>query len=525
MCPVDNIENLYSNEFNEYCKKQREENKCEFYTNTKNKSGRTTVLAKKILYDLKELSPSHTEDLIEICKKEDLCPSEMAGLLARDASVIVADYNYIFNPSIRDTFFLKTNKKLESSIIIVDEAHNLPKRVREHLTERLSNFMLHRAVKEAEKFGYKEATEKLQFILNVLNEMADELNREKEEKIIKKEKFIEKIKESYDYDKLIGEFSLIGDDIRETQKQSYIGSISSFLEVWLGQDKGYARILSRTETAKAPLTILSYRCLDPSLITKEVIDNSYSTILMSGTLTPTFMYKDILGFKDAVEKEYPNPFPEKNRLNLIVPETTTKFTRRNENEFNKIAEVCTNLTEIIPGNCALFFPSYSLRDSIYKHINKNKKEIILEKPGLSKKEKHNLLEEFKSHKDKGAILLGVASGSFGEGIDLPGDLLNAVIIIGLPLEKPTLEIKELIDYYDKKFAKGWEYGYIYPAMIKTMQNAGRCIRSENDKGVVIFLDERYVLPRYYKCFPPDYGIKISKMYKEMVMDFFNKKDS
>jgi len=524
MCPVDNIEKLYPNEFNEYCKKQREENKCEFYSNTKKKSGRATVLAKKILDDLKELNPSHTEDMVDICKKEKLCPFEMASLLAKGASIIIADYNYIFNPGIKDNFFLKADKRLENSIIIVDEAHNLPRRVRELLTERLSNFMLHRAIKEAEKFNYEEVAEKLSFILGVLDELADDLNKEKEEKVIRKEEFVDKIKEIYDYDELIGELALIGDDIREKQKQSYIGSIAGFLEAWLGQDECYARILSKTVTAKAYLTILSYRCLDPSLITKDVVNNCYASILMSGTLTPTFMYKDILGFEKAIEKQYSSPFPKKNRLNLIVPETTTKFTRRNENEFNKIANVCVNLTNLIPGNCALFFPSYFLRDSVYKYINKNKKEVILEKPRLNKKEKQDLIEKFKSHKDKGAILFGVATGSFGEGIDLPGDLLKAVIVIGLPLERPSLEIKELIDYYNKKFAKGWEYGYIFPAITKTLQNAGRCIRSETDRGIIIFLDERYSWKNYYKCFPLELEIKITKNYDKLIKEFFEKKD-
>ena len=117
--------------------------------------------------------------------------------------------------------------------------------------------------------------------------------------------------------------------------------------------------------------------------------------------------------------------------------------------------------------------------------------------------------------------MGVAAGSFVEGVDLPGDFLKCVIVVGLPLEKPSLEVKELIDYYDIRYGKGWQYGYIYPAMIKTMQNAGRCIRSETDKGVVVFLEERYANPQYYNCFPPDYGVKISKMYKERVKEFFN----
>ena len=133
----------------------------------------------------------------------------------------------------------------------------------------------------------------------------------------------------------------------------------------------------------------------------------------------------------------------------------------------------------------------------------------------------NLLDEFKKHKEEGSVLLAVTAGNFGEGVDLPGDLLKAVIVVGLPLQKPSLEIKELINYYDKKFQKGWDYAYIYPAIIKVLQNAGRCIRSEEDKGVIIFLDERFAWESYYKCFPTDQDIKISKLYEKKVEEFFN----
>ncbi len=92
--------------------------------------------------------------------------------------------------------------------------------------------------------------------------------------------------------------------------------------------------------------------------------------------------------------------------------------------------------------------------------------------------------------------------------------------MGLPLEKPSLETKELIRYYDEKFGKGWDYGYIMPAVTRALQNAGRCIRSEKDKGVMIFLDERYSWPSYIKCFPDDWDIKITVDYKEEIANFF-----
>ena len=134
--------------------------------------------------------------------------------------------------------------------------------------------------------------------------------------------------------------------------------------------------------------------------------------------------------------------------------------------------------------------------------------------------KQQFLKKFKSYKKQGAVLLGTTSGSFGEGIDLPGDFLKAVIVVGLPLQPPDLETKELIKYYDKKFQKGWDYGYILPAITKALQNAGRCIRSEKDKGIIIFLDERYSWPTYKKCFPIDWNLEITLEYEQKIKDFF-----
>jgi DNA excision repair protein ERCC-2 len=521
MCALGEVEGLYANEFREYCKKLRDDDACEFYVNTKKKSGRPTLKAMSVMEDLKVLSPMHCEKLGEFCKSEKLCPYEMSSFLAKEATVIIADYYYIFNPDIRNTFFNKSGKELEKSIIIVDEAHNLPRRCRELMSSNLSNFTLKRAIKEAAKFGYDDAREKLYDVMDSLEVMSNDLDFRKDEKLIKKKIFVDKVK---DYDNSISEFSFAADDIREKQKKSYVGSVGSFLGAWTGEDKGFVRVLSKKLGSREPFINLMYKCLDPSLVAKEVISGAYSLICMSGTLTPTFMYKDILGFNDVKEKVFGSPFPKTNRLSLIVPETTTKYTRRSEDEFKKMAKVCADIVNLVPGNSLVFFPSYALRDSVYAHfLELCKKEIFIEKPRLSKEDKHSLLEDFKKCKDKGACLMGVTAGSFGEGVDLPGDFVKCVIVVGLPLERPSLEVKELIDYYDLKYGKGWDYGYIFPAMIKTLQNAGRCIRSEKDKGVVIFLDERYVEPKYYNCFPPDYGVKISKMYKERIKEFFEKK--
>ncbi len=523
MCPIPGTDKLGSGEFYDYCKSQRADDKCEFYVNTRKKSGRPTIKALNILDYLKKLGPCACEKITRICCDEKLCPYEISLLLAAEAQVIIADYYHIFHPTISKNFLQRAKKELANSIIVVDEGHNLPRRARDLLTSKLSNFILKRAINEAKKFKYNETKENLEMLRDVLLELAEDLNNKKEEKLISKNAFVEKVKLKKDYDELIAELEFIGDEVREKQKKSYIGSISHFLEAWLGQDDAFARILSKKEGYKEPYIVLSYRCLDPALLTKNVVNNAYSVILMSGTLTPTNMYHDLLGFQNVIEKEFDSPFPSINKLSLIIPETTTKFTKRDEEQYKKIADILSKITNAVPGNCAVFFPSYKLRDDIDRHFQYLcRKTTFYEVPNLSNNEKKELLEKFKSYKDNGAVLLGVASGSFSMSIDLPGDLLKAVVVVGLPLERPDLETKELIDYYDKKYGQGWNYGYVYPAIAKCLQGAGRCIRSETDKGIVVFLDERFAWSNYFKCFPKDLNIKVTRLYMEKIKEFFGR---
>ncbi len=520
MCVQDHVQDLYASEFHEYCKSVKEKHECEFYENTKKKDGKPTVKAKQVISELKRISPAHSEQIIEVCKEARLCPYEMSTILAREANVIIADYYYIFNPTISENFFMKIGKKLEDSIVIIDEGHNLPGRIRNLFTARLSTFILDRAIREAKKFKFHELVPKLKEIKHLVKISSEKIKET--ESLVEKEEFIQGIKEIDDYDELVSDFESAADEIREKQRSSYIGSISSFLVHWQGPDRGFSRIINLVDHKDKKIITLSYRCLDPSLFSAVVMEHSFSTILMSGTLNPTEMYEDLLGFpkNKTIQKEFGNPFPKKNKLTLIVPRTTTKYTQRNENQFEKIAKECSNITNLVDGNSAIFFPSYLLMDQVNKYfLEFSKKRIIREIPRLSKEGKYDLLEEFKNESKKGAVLLGVASGSFGEGIDLPGDLLKCVIVVGIPLQKPDLETKELMKYYEEKFGNGWDYGYLYPAILKSMQNAGRCIRSEKDKGVIVFLDERYAWPNYKRCFS-DSDIKVTTNYEKMIKDFF-----
>ena len=513
MCLFPGTHSMRTHDFTEFCKAMRDDGKCQYYLNARSKQNSKALL---LLEDLEKKSPLETEKVIGLSSKSAVCPYEMSLMLAEKSKIIISDYYYLFNPSIRESFLAKTGKTLEKAILIIDEGHNLPSRLRELLTVKLSNRIVRRAIKEAQKYKYDELTLPLIELEALMIKLSE--NMSADEKLLSKDAFISGIENIKKYDDLIAELKIAADHIREEQKTSSLGSIADFLEQWPHEDIGFVRIMSKQDD----LIMINYRCLDPSVASKEVLDTAYATIIMSGTLNPTSMYHDVLGFdKNTEEVEFPNPFPEQNKLTLVVPRTSTKFTLRSEEQFKRIADHCSDIMKNVPGCCAIFFPSYQLRDAVNKYLTTTK-PVFLEHPKLSKEEKQELIDKFKSYKDKGAVLLAVAAGSFGEGIDLPG-VIKCIIVVGLPLDKPDLETKQLIEYYDKKFAKGWEYGYILPALTKCMQNAGRCIRSEKDKGVIVFLDERYTWPQYFKCFPQDWNIKITVDYGKEIQSFFEHK--
>jgi DNA excision repair protein ERCC-2 len=513
MCSQPGAEGMFANEFSEFCRKMREDKTCEFYVNTRD-GFKPSTRAKAFIDSLHCVSLS--EDIIKKARDEGLCPYEVTLLLAQKSQVIIADYFHIFHPTISESFLNRSGKELSKSIIIVDEAHNLAPRIRELASARLTSNILKRAISEAKKFRYDETLGYLVMLQDALNELSAG-KKPGSESLVQKSSLVSIVERKVNFSQLAKDLELIAESIRESQRQSYIGSIATFLEMWKSPEEGYCRIIN----LDGDQSMLRVSCLDPSIMSEQIIDNSYVNIIMSGTLTPTSMFRDLLGFKKCTERSYPSPFPKENRLNLIVPRTTTKFSSRSDEQFARIAEALSLMVDEVPGNTFMFFPSYFIRDQVYKNLSGLvTKKCFVEKPKLSKEEKADMLSEFSACKDKGAILLAVASGSFSEGVDMPGDLLKCVIVVGLPFVQPDLEAQELIRYYDAKYNKGWDYGYTLPAFNKVLQSAGRCIRSETDKGVVVFLDERFLWPRYRQLFPQDMDIAISKNPIEEISDFY-----
>lgn len=521
MCIFPGIDNLYSNEFFEFCKLQREEGSCMFFNKTKNK-GKFTIDAKKFLEDIKKNPVTDVYTFIDMSREAGLCAYELMIRMCSTSDVIISDYNYIFNENIRDPFFQKIDKMLEDFIVIVDEAHNLPSRAKDMQTHKLSKIVLQRAIKEASKYGDENIQEQVMIVMNILNRLSEGLSFSERERKVGKQEFIDMINKEIDYDELLASLEFFSVKVLELQKRSYTSFIVNFLENWRGEDFGYLRMIEIKYGNKEPNIILSYKCLDPSIVTRGPINDAHSCIIMSGTLQPIKMFSELLGVENQAEMILKSPFPSENKINLIIPKTTTKYNKRTEEQFKNIAKECFKISENVSGNVIFFFPSYKILDDVRKYFieMEQDKVVLTETSGLNKNTKKEIIDRFKKSKDKGACLFAVVSGSFGEGIDLPGDLLKGVVIVGLPLNTPDLETKSLIDYYDKKFSKGWEYGYVAPAFNKVMQNAGRCIRSEKDRGVIVFLDERYAWPNYKKYLPNDSNTVISVDYEGLIRKFF-----
>ena len=327
MCNQE-VKDLFSQEFNEFCKSITQKKECEFMNNVK-QNNKLTVEAKVLLEKLERRGVLHNQEIIDLCQEEKFCSYEISLELAKKAQVMIGDYYYIFNHFIQDRIFGKIKHELEKVILVVDEAHNLPGRVVEMLSNILTSNMLKRGVSEARKFGYFDVAdylEKINGVLGALNNsqrqssLSDGFSpgnkyssKKDTERLITKNDFLEKVKEIADFETLTNELEIAADDIRKKKKRSYIGGVVSFLEAWTGEDEGFTRIIAEKEGKYGRFISLGYYCLDPSLVTKTIFDQVHSSILMSGTLNPTFMYQDILGLSGQ-EKEYPNPFPLENKL-------------------------------------------------------------------------------------------------------------------------------------------------------------------------------------------------------------------
>ncbi len=524
MCADKELRLKDADDFYELCRKRRAKNKCPYYENIMGSSFIKRQAAKKRFNEIKQWfgNAKEHDELTKKCEKltskgfpTPICPYETALKLAREARLIIADYYQVLNPYIADTFMQKTNKELENSILIIDEAHNLPDRMRKGLSASLNAKTVKKAAQESLLMENKLLAMKLEKIAREIEKIEKELDV-KERVAYKEEIPFMNTSELND----LHQTGLLFLE-NTTRSRSNCLRVLRFYEQWMQDSDAFLRIAKKTSRGVS----IESKCLDPSVATEKPFKEAHSVILMSGTLKPGEMYRDVLGLeKQETEiREYSSPFPKENKLNIIQKDVTTKYENRSEKEYEKIGKRITQAIENIPGNVAIFFSSYSMLENITSYVEFDK-EVIKQEPGLNAKEIKSLIEKFKKKSKQGAVLLGVSGGSLSEGIDFPGEHLLGAVIVGIPLQEPNLETTALIRYYDLKFGRGWDYGYIFPAMSKAIQAAGRLIRTEKDKGVAVFMDERFTWKKYAKAFPKDFNFLVTeKSPAREIKKFWNQK--
>ena len=509
LCNFHGLERLDQNDFAELCSYLKKEEKCQYY----NKLFRKTDLSEDAIRKIIKLQKGiyHAEEAKSMCK--DLCAYEIICYAARDANVIVCDYYHIFNLYISKSFLFKIDKSLENSILIIDEAHLLPNRVRDLLSVYLTTKSIKNARKEAKALGYEDVEENLVVLERLLKEYSEKILGPNSENFLEIERLKDILKESFGNIKeaieLLQEISYY---IKEKKKKSFCSGVARFIKSFMEISDAYSLIMKRKEDN----IIIKQLCLDASIVTKEIFEKCYASILMSATMEPTSMYKDLLGIDKAKERKYISPFPKENRFCIVTPLVTSRYSKRKEEEYKKFGEYISKISEEVPGNIAVFFPSYEFRDRVWDFLETNRK-VLVEERKMSKERKSNIIKTLE--KGDNYLLLAVQGGNFSEGVDFPNNCLKGVIIAGLGLAKPDLETKSLIEYYDKKFGKGWNYAYCYPAIQKAIQASGRAIRSEKDKAVIVFLEERFLWKNYRDFLKAENFVISAEPWKE-VRNFF-----
>lgn len=522
--------------FYEMCRKKRESQTCVPYGHAK---GYDTLQREKAKIARQEFSTrmKGVHSSAEIKDESStfqmgmqpwaMCPFETSMELAKKANVIIADYYHIFSPSVSELVLPKLGKKPENCLLIVDEAHNLPERVRGLLSTTLNTKQLTRAAEEAHYLKDEEMEKILSRMEHHLRAHGKKMSGNEE--LLDEKKWSTFLAEKLDAEEFALQCEMRGVDYLEKsgKDSSFLIQVGEFLEKWANESEGLARVVKKWGYADD--YSVGVKALDPAPLTKKVLEKMHGCLLMSGTLHPTKMFADIIGVnKEKTEHGYyPSPFPKQNRLQMIAPLATTKFTERSEDTFTTFAAETGKMVNQIPGNTVVFFPSFQLLDNIGRKMQDyTPRQLLFQREGMKMHETEKLLNEFKQHsRGFGAVLLACTSGSFGEGLDFPGNELLGVIVVGIPLAEMNLETQALVNYYEKRFQKGWQYGYIYPAMNKALQAAGRVIRTPTDEGVVVFLDKRYTQTNYKDCFPPAHEYELSTSPAEKIKGFWKEKEN
>ncbi|MEM2813556.1 MAG: ATP-dependent DNA helicase [Candidatus Methanomethylicia archaeon] len=486
--------------FSILCSELRRQRRCEYYD-------------KKKIEGIEIPQVCGVKELIEICEKNNVCPYEVAKREASIRRILIANYNYMLIPQIMKTL----NLKLKNSILIVDEAHNLPEIAVNMEMEKITIRGLEETIIEMER---EDLIQEIEIIEQLMKIIVKESNVEV---VIEKDRLKRAIEEvcgnlSDIALKLITEGDRIRHRLAKEGKKpiSHIHHLGKFLKKFqsIVEKEEYAVFSGNSE--------MWIECFDPSNILRKIYGTFNATISMSGTIDEK--YGELIGIQKYkyVKTTYTN---SKNILPIIVENVSTDYEERSLEMYQKINEYIFILSENTKMGIGVFTASYKVLEGLIEAgIKKLMKPIYIEEQNEDPRTSEWKIEAYKEKaRNEGAIYLGVCGGRASEGEDFPGREMDIVLLVGIPFPEPSIRIDKKNEYYEKRFGeKGKLYSYILPAIWKASQAAGRAIRGHEDKGIVVYLDRRYkryidLLPEWLK---PRKIIKEPEQLKEEVIFFF-----
>jgi len=443
------------------------------------------------------------QTLSRVAEKFSVCPYELSLDVSEYCEVIICDYNYVFDPSVRfKRYFEKQGGRYA---FLVDEAHNLPDRAREMYSAEISARPFLKLCRTDEPAITKNTslTEGISAVAAKLREVTALCRSEEHQNAAGESvgfylssRMVAGLPEALSQFARSARAAMQADEETAPLLEEAYDSAVSFVRAAALFDRGFAFYAE----LQGPSLKLEIRCLDPSPLLSQMLLAAKSTVMFSATLTPMDYFADVLGMKDAVRLELDSPYDSKNLCLFAYDSVSTRYEDR-EMSVPDIAEVIMATVEAKEGNYIVYFPSYEYMDMVFEEFSECAPHIrcIKQGRGMSHADRNSFLAEFE--KGEGVCGFCVLGGAFSEGVDLRGESLIGTVIIGTGLPKITAEQNILADYFEKTREGGQDYAYTYPAMIKVLQAAGRVIRSETDRGVVVLVDDRYSDPRIYRLFP------------------------
>ena len=531
--------------FSRLCAEDRQNRRCAPYL--EKDEAFTRLIAKGLLH-----ADEAVKKAVEL--PTPICAWRVAREAAGDADVVIADYNHLFIERIRKVSLEAMGLDLQDCILIIDEGHNLPDRIRSGLRRILTPDLLRDARQELEmerlsiekmRDDNPDQAERRRQIMTAsehLRRWRKELERwirrlldtwpdeRREDRLIVPEELLNTIERrfeetldaesatkgsdtqrsqaSFSLDEFINvleEISVISEEEQEESASHRLASTLNLMTQWRGHPAlaaSFARRTNERERADTGRFIVSH--LDPGLVSGPIFDQVAGSIVMSATLHPTKMYQDQMGLKDAVRRTYTSPFPPKRRPILVTQDVTLRFRDRNPSMLNRVMTHLDALIEEAPDNVAVFIPSYSLMDEILIR-SRWSRQVIAEQPEWTKADADGVLPRLEKARQEGqpAVLIGTYGGRLAEGMDYHANLLCAVACIGIPIAPPSAESDALRSYLGRKMSTGkvWRHSVVQPAVNRVLQAMGRAIRKAEDRALILLVDSRHLDDQHRPAHP------------------------